>query len=248
MSDSWMRLKPSIDEPSKPIPSSERALELLRRDRERLQEPEHVGEPQTDEPDAPLLDRAQHVVGFGGQRHGCTVRARPRRLGYGAVTSGGRAPGRVYDARVLTPEMLGRTLAEAPDPELARVAISRVGRRPGRARAARPSRRAAGRGAAPGVLDRRGRLPGPPSGGGRDARRRPRADARRARRASWPTTSPRAAPRTGSGVFRRRAMLRVAARDLDGASLEDVVEEISRVAEACLEAACAWPPATSGWR
>ena len=33
-------------------------------------------------------------------------------------------------------------------------------------------------------------------------------------------------------------MLRVAARDLDGASLEDVVEEISRVAEACLEAAC----------
>ncbi len=32
-------------------------------------------------------------------------------------------------------------------------------------------------------------------------------------------------------------MLRVAARDLDGASLEDVVEEISRVAEACLEAA-----------
>ena len=42
----------------------------------------------------------------------------------------------------------------------------------------------------------------------------------------------------GLRVFRRRAMLRVAARDLDGASLEDVVEEISRVAEACLEAAC----------
>ena len=39
----------------------------------------------------------------------------------------GRALGRVYDARVLTPQILGRTLAEAPDPELARVAISRVG-------------------------------------------------------------------------------------------------------------------------
>jgi hypothetical protein len=33
----------------------------------------------------------------------------------------------VYDAGVLSPEVLGRTLAEAPDPELARVAISRVG-------------------------------------------------------------------------------------------------------------------------
>src|SRR5262245_26884125 len=34
---------------------------------------------------------------------------------------------RPYDALVLTPEILGRTFAEAPDPELARVAFSRVG-------------------------------------------------------------------------------------------------------------------------
>ena len=41
----------------------------------------------------------------------------------------------------------------------------------------------------------------------------------------------------GLRVFRRRAMLRIAARDLEGAPLEDVVAEISAVAEACLEAA-----------
>ncbi len=38
--------------------------------------------------------------------------------------------------------------------------------------------------------------------------------------------------------FRRRALLRVAARDLAGASLEDVVREVSDVADACVEAAC----------
>ena len=43
-------------------------------------------------------------------------------------------------------------------------------------------------------------------------------------------------------------MLRVAARDLAGATLEDVVAEISHVAEACLEAACRLAPATSAWR
>ena len=43
----------------------ERALELLRGDRERLQEAEHVGEPQPDEPDAVVFDGAQDVVGFG---------------------------------------------------------------------------------------------------------------------------------------------------------------------------------------
>ena len=47
----------------------ERTLELLGRDRERLQEPEHVGEPQPDEPDPPLLDRAQNELGFRGKHH-----------------------------------------------------------------------------------------------------------------------------------------------------------------------------------
>ena len=40
--------------------------------------------------------------------------------------------------------------------------------------------------------------------------------------------------------FRRRAILRVAARDLAGAAVDDVVREISDVADACVQAAC--PP------
>ncbi|MGH2590200.1 MAG: bifunctional [glutamine synthetase] adenylyltransferase/[glutamine synthetase]-adenylyl-L-tyrosine phosphorylase, partial [Actinomycetota bacterium] len=38
--------------------------------------------------------------------------------------------------------------------------------------------------------------------------------------------------------FRRRAMLRIAARDLGGAPFEEIVEEISDVAEACISSAC----------
>ena len=45
-------------------------------------------------------------------------------------------------------------------------------------------------------------------------------------------------PAEGLRRFRRRAMLRIAARDLGGASLEDVVAEISAVADVCLEVAC----------
>jgi hypothetical protein len=40
----------------------ERGLELGRRDRHRLEEPEHVGEPETDEADVPLLDRAENEL------------------------------------------------------------------------------------------------------------------------------------------------------------------------------------------
>src|SRR2546429_8451322 len=38
--------------------------------------------------------------------------------------------------------------------------------------------------------------------------------------------------------FRRRAILRVATRDLAGATVDDVVREISDVADACVQAAC----------
>ena len=48
----------------------------------------------------------------------------------------------------------------------------------------------------------------------------------------------RRGPADGLRLFRRRALLRVAARDLQGADLEDVVAEISAVADACLELAC----------
>ncbi len=44
-------------------------------------------------------------------------------------------------------------------------------------------------------------------------------------------------PQAGLRRFRRRALMRVAARDLGGAPLEEVVREISDVADACLAAA-----------
>ena len=73
-----MRLNPSIDEPSKPMPSLERPSSSCDGDRERLQEPEDVGEPQPDEPDPPLLDRAQDVGGLVGE-HAPRVGAAARR-------------------------------------------------------------------------------------------------------------------------------------------------------------------------
>ncbi|MFN2544761.1 MAG: DUF294 nucleotidyltransferase-like domain-containing protein [Actinomycetota bacterium] len=136
----------------------------------------------------------------------------------------------------VTPEVLGRTLADAPDPELARVALSRIGEDP-RAREvlARPE-----------VIAIVTRLVGFSTAAtdflvahpeevesladvtpraraqldeevARDMRERPAAD--------------------GLRRFRRRSMLRVAARDLQGAPVEDVVAEITRIAEACIEAA-----------
>lgn len=48
----------------------------------------------------------------------------------------------------------------------------------------------------------------------------------------------RRGPVDGLRLFRRRALLRVAANDLDEAALEEVVAEISAVADTCLELAC----------
>jgi glutamate-ammonia-ligase adenylyltransferase len=50
-------------------------------------------------------------------------------------------------------------------------------------------------------------------------------------------------PRTGLRRFRRRAMMRVAARDLAGAPLEDVVGEISAIADVCIAEALDLTPA-----
>jgi glutamate-ammonia-ligase adenylyltransferase len=49
-------------------------------------------------------------------------------------------------------------------------------------------------------------------------------------------------PTAGLRRFRRRAMLRVAARDLEGAPLEDVVAEISAIADACIAEALVMTP------
>jgi glutamate-ammonia-ligase adenylyltransferase len=137
----------------------------------------------------------------------------------------------------LTPEILGRALAEAPDPDLARVAFSRVGDDPVvREQLARPE-----------VLPIAVRLLGFSTAAADFLVRHPEEVATLADVGSRTRLDLDAelvadmlqwGEQDGLRVFRRRGMLRVAARDLDGAELEDVVAEISRVAEACLEAVC----------
>ena len=62
MSDSSIALKPVIDEPSKPMPSSSAPSISLGRDREALQMPLDVREPEQDELDALVLDPLEHVL------------------------------------------------------------------------------------------------------------------------------------------------------------------------------------------
>ena len=161
-----------------------------------------------------------------------------RRHGYGGVTSAEAGLTCGYDALVLTPEVLGRTLAEAPDPELARVAISRVGDDPtAREHLARPD-----------VLPVAVRLLGFSTAAADLLVRHPEevatlADVRARTRAELDAELARDIDRAGAGdglrVFRRRAMLRVAARDLVGVHARGRRRRRSRsVAEACLEAAC----------
>ena len=61
-SASWTRLKPSMADPSKVMPSSSAFSSSAGVMLNAFGVPEDVGEPQLDEADAPLLDRAQHVV------------------------------------------------------------------------------------------------------------------------------------------------------------------------------------------
>jgi glutamate-ammonia-ligase adenylyltransferase len=136
----------------------------------------------------------------------------------------------------LSPEELGRVLASAPDPELARVALSRVGEDLGaRALLARGD-----------VLRGAVRLLGLSSAAADFLVAHPEeaslfADVRRRARGELDQEVATEAAERGVGEglrrFRRRAMLRAAARDLSGAPLEDVVAEITAIAEACLEAA-----------
>jgi glutamate-ammonia-ligase adenylyltransferase len=137
---------------------------------------------------------------------------------------------------MMTPEVLGRTLAEAPDPELARVALSRVGED----RFAREVL------SEPEVLLVAARLLGISRAAADFLVAHPedtvafRDVSRRSRDALQAEVAAEVADRgvgPGLRVFRRRAMLRVAARDLSGTPLEDVVEEISDVADACISAA-----------
>ncbi|HEX5949132.1 MAG TPA: bifunctional glutamine-synthetase adenylyltransferase/deadenyltransferase, partial [Actinomycetota bacterium] len=135
-----------------------------------------------------------------------------------------------------TPALLGRALAAAPDPELARVALARVGERP-EAREILED---------PDLIEPVARLLGFSTAATdflvahpeeaalfRDLDRRPRD--RLLAEAS--DGAARLGPEAGLRRFRQRAVLRVAARDLLGASVEEVVAEITAVAEACLEVA-----------
>jgi len=134
---------------------------------------------------------------------------------------------------VVTPEVLGRTLAEAPDPQLTRLQLSRVGEHQGarealaRPEVLRPAVVLLGfsRAAADFLVahpDEVGALA--------DLRTRDREELDRELEADVEGLGVEA----GLRRFRRRAMFRVAARDLLGAGLEEVVAEISAAAEACL--------------
>lgn len=137
---------------------------------------------------------------------------------------------------MLSPEVLGLALAAAPDPELARVALSRVGEDPGaREVLARED-----------VLEVAVRLLGfspaasdflvaHPEEVEAFADVRPRTAAALA--AELAGDIDRLGPADGLRRFRRRAMLRAAARDLAGAPYEDVVGEITAIAETCLDEA-----------
>ena len=94
-SDSWTRLKPSMAEPSKVMPSSRAFSSSAGVMREGLGRAQHVGEPQLDEADGPLLDRPQHV--FLLAAHGASARAwhGARSVRPGPALPVSQAPGRV---------------------------------------------------------------------------------------------------------------------------------------------------------
>jgi [glutamine synthetase] adenylyltransferase / [glutamine synthetase]-adenylyl-L-tyrosine phosphorylase len=137
---------------------------------------------------------------------------------------------------VTSPAILGRALAAAPDPEMARIALTRVGERP-EARDAL---------AEPALLEPAVLLLGFSS---------PAADflvAHPEEARLFAELSPRSSDalleevrgdlarlgvEAGLRRFRRRALYRVAARDLRGAPFDEVVAEVSAAAEACLAVA-----------
>jgi [glutamine synthetase] adenylyltransferase / [glutamine synthetase]-adenylyl-L-tyrosine phosphorylase len=139
---------------------------------------------------------------------------------------------------VTSPEVLGRALAAAPDPELARVALSRVGERsearellsePEVVELAAPLL-----GFSTAVTDF---LVAHPEEAALFADVRPRT--RDELLAEARTDSERHGFHAGLRRFRRRALYRVAARDLGGAPLDGVVDEVTLIAESCLEIAAA---------
>ena len=137
---------------------------------------------------------------------------------------------------MITPELLGRALGEAPNPELARIAVSRIGERP----AARDllSR--------PDIIPAAARLLGFSTAASDFFTAHPEelaslADLSTRSGESLLEEARRDVARLGdeAGVrrFRRRAAYRIAARDLAGASVEEVMEELTAIGEICLQIA-----------
>jgi [glutamine synthetase] adenylyltransferase / [glutamine synthetase]-adenylyl-L-tyrosine phosphorylase len=137
---------------------------------------------------------------------------------------------------VTSPAILGRALAAAPDPEMARIALTRVGERP----------EARDLLAEPALLEPAVLLLGLSSSAADFlvahpeetvlfadlSPRQPEALLEEVRR-----DMSALGPQAGLRRFRRRALYRVAARDLRGAPFDGVVAEITAAAEACLAVA-----------
>ena len=133
-----------------------------------------------------------------------------------------------------SPEALGRALAAAPDPELARVALSRVGERP---EAREPLELAIEPAALLLGFSRAATdfLVAHPEEAVLFADLAPRS--RETLMAEVEADIDRLGAATGLRRFRHRALFRLAARDLGGAVLEDILSEMTAIAEVCLEAA-----------
>jgi [glutamine synthetase] adenylyltransferase / [glutamine synthetase]-adenylyl-L-tyrosine phosphorylase len=137
---------------------------------------------------------------------------------------------------VTSPQTLGRALAAAPDPELARVALSRVGDRP----------EARDLLSEPGVAEAAAALLGFSSAAADFLAAHPEELALFRDLGSRELEAlvdelrgdvERLGPEGGLRRFRHRATYRVAAGDLRGAALEEVVAEVTAVAEVCLRVA-----------
>jgi glutamate-ammonia-ligase adenylyltransferase len=134
---------------------------------------------------------------------------------------------------VLTPEALGHALAAAPDPELARVALSRVGEDPSaRDLLARPE-----------IFEAAVPLLGFSSAAADLLVRSPsevealadlRARTHPELTAELSLDVERFGAEAGLRRFRRRAMMRVAARDLAMAPVDEIVAEISAIADVAI--------------
>jgi [glutamine synthetase] adenylyltransferase / [glutamine synthetase]-adenylyl-L-tyrosine phosphorylase len=135
---------------------------------------------------------------------------------------------------VTSPEVLGRALAAAPDPQLARIALARVGeRREAREwldQAIEPAVKLLGFSSAAADF-----LFAHPEEAVLFTSLTPRP--RQALMAEAEADAAEHGPGPGLRRFRRRALFRLAARDLEGAPLEEVLAEVSGIAESCLEIA-----------